>query len=69
MAPFLISSEYDAFQSLAESLGHAADAANAMARHRPDQRYQWELMAKTLGVCKQSIYKLAEEGLARTIKS
>lgn len=63
----ILNSEYDAFQALAESLGHAADAAKAMARHRPDQ--PWELVAKTLGVCRQSVYKLAEEGLARTVKS
>lgn len=65
----ILSNEYDSFQALAESLGHAADAAKAMGRHRPDQRREWDKMAEVLGVCRQSVYKLAEEGLARTIKS
>lgn len=65
----ILTNEYDSFQALAESLGHAADAAKAMARHRPDQSGQWNKMAEVLGVCRQSVYKLAEEGLARTVKS
>jgi hypothetical protein len=65
----ILSSEYDAFQALAEHLARAAEASKSLARHRPDQSGEWNKMAEVLGVCRNSVYKLAEEGLARTIKS
>jgi len=65
----ILSNEYDSFQLIAESLGRAADGARAMARHRPDQSNEWNKLAEVFGVVRNSVYKLAEEGLARTIKS
>lgn len=65
----IISSEYDSFQRIAEGLKQAQQGAKEMARHRPDQAYMWEKLAEVFGVNVNTVYKLAEEGLTRTIKS
>lgn len=57
----IIIPEYDAFQRLSDGLDMAADGARLMAQHRPDQAAKWLKMAEVYLVCKQSVWKLAEE--------
>lgn len=65
----IILSEHDAFQRIIQGMKMAEDGARMMARHRPDVAKAWEILAATYKVCGESAYKLAEESMAKTVKS
>lgn len=59
-------SEYDAFKSLTDGLGQAADAAKALAYWRPDQRNMWEKLAQAFKVNQEAAFRLAGEGAVQS---
>lgn len=65
----MIRDEHDAFQTIIQGLEISATGAEAMSRYRPDQRDLWLKLAEVYKVCKHTAFKLAEESVARKIKS
>ena len=53
--------EYMAFARLTDGLATAADGAKMVGRCRPDQRNQWDVVASTIEVVRQSCFQLASE--------
>ena len=62
----IILSEYDAFQRITDGLASAADGARMMAKHQPEHGHKWAKMAEVYDVCRQSVFKLAEEKATRS---
>lgn len=65
----MIRDEHDAFQTIISGLEIAGTGAEAMSRYRPDQRDLWLKLAEVFKVTRHSAFKLAEESVARKVKS
>ena len=54
--------EHDAFADATTYLGMAMESVKQIANHRPDQRDLWLQLAQTIGITKESLYRLAGDG-------
>lgn len=62
-------SEYDSFKRIADGLALARDGARMMAQHQPEHAREWLKMADVYTVSMQACYKLAEESVAKGVRT
>ncbi len=57
--------EHEAFERVTSGLAMAVDGLKMVSNHRPDERDLWLQMAQTIGITRESIYRLAGEGTVK----